>query len=73
MSARSIFPRPLQTRNLVRFPARHTSCVWVMREATAWLVLAGSHGWLHGDYRAALGEARWLSENLGLPIRRAAG
>jgi hypothetical protein len=40
MSARSIFPGPLQTRNIVRFPARRTSCVWVLREDTAWLISA---------------------------------
>ena len=35
-----------------------------------WLVLAGDHGWLHGDPGAAFEDARWLSENLGQPIRR---
>jgi len=57
---------------LVRFPARATSCVWLLREDAAWLVLAGSHGWLHGDYHTAHADAEWLAENLGLPIRGAA-
>ena len=35
-----------------------------------WLVLAGDHGWLHGDLHEAFEDAQWLSENLGLPIRR---
>ena len=54
---------------LVRFPARHASCVWILRESTAWLVLHGNHGWAHGDHRAARADAEWLSKNLGLPIR----
>ena len=57
---------------LVHSPARHSRCVWVLREDAAWLVLAGSHGWLHGDYHTARADAQWLAENLGLPIRRAA-
>ena len=56
---------------LVCFPARR-ACVRVLREDAAWLVLAGSHGWLHGDYRTAQADAQWLADNLGVPIRRAA-
>jgi hypothetical protein len=57
---------------IIRFPPRHTAAVWVMEEDGAWLVLAGSHGWLHGDYPEALADARWRAQNLALPIRRAA-
>ncbi|HVI15335.1 MAG TPA: hypothetical protein VM822_21000 [Pseudolabrys sp.] len=71
MSARSIFPR-LQTRNVVRFPARHASCVWIAREGPAWLVIAHEHGWLHGDDYTARADAHWLAQNLGVPIRSAA-
>jgi hypothetical protein len=61
------------SRPLVRFPARHASCVWIRRENAAWLVLAGSHGWLHGDYHTARADAEWLASNLGgLPVRSAA-
>jgi hypothetical protein len=35
----------------------------------AWLVLAGSHGWLHGDIADAHADACWLSRNLHLPVR----
>jgi hypothetical protein len=45
-------------------------CVRVMREGPAWLVVVRSHGWLHGDERGALDDARWLADNFGLPIRR---
>jgi hypothetical protein len=48
------------------------SCVWITREGPAWLVIAREHGWLHGSYCDALEDARWLSKNLDLPIRRAA-
>ena len=64
--------RGCATGQLVRFPVRHASCVWVLREDAAWLVLAGSHGWLHGDYHTARVDAQWLADNLGVPIRRAA-
>ena len=50
---------------------RRTACIWLMPEAEGeWLVLAGEHGWAHGDYDAARDDARWLARNLGLPIRR---
>jgi hypothetical protein len=58
---------------LVRFPARHASCIWILREDAAWLVVAGSHSWVHGDYHAAHADARWLAQNFGgLPIRSVA-
>src|SRR5262249_29896159 len=43
-----------------------------IRSSAAWLVLAGSHGRLQGDYRAARTNAQWLAQNLGLPTRSAA-
>lgn len=59
------------TARILPFPARHTACVWLMREEPAWLVLTRSHGWLHGSYEAALADARWLARNLGLTVRHA--
>jgi hypothetical protein len=58
-------------QSIISFPARHAACVWLLREGQAWLVMALGHGWLHGSYDAALIDARWLSENLGLGVRRA--
>ena len=58
--------------SVVRFPARQAACVWLVRGDATWLVLAGSHGWAHSDYFAALIDARWLAQNLGVPIRSAA-
>jgi hypothetical protein len=56
--------------NVVRFPARSVAAIFVMAAEDGWLVLAPrGHGWLHGDLRAALRDARWLSWNLGLPVR----
>lgn len=57
---------------IVRFDAPHATAVWLAREGAAWLVLARDHGWLHGDYYSALTDARWLAENLGFVVRRAA-
>jgi hypothetical protein len=61
----------MSTAAIIRFPPRRTA-VWITQEDGAWLVLAGAHGWLHGDYPEALADARWLARNLALPIRRAA-
>jgi len=57
--------------DLVRLDPRRVARVWIVREGPAWLVLARGHGWLHGDYNAALADALWLSKNLGLAVRRA--
>lgn len=54
---------------IVRFPARRAAAVWILRDAGAWLVLAGSHGWLHGSRDDADADAGWLSKNLALPVR----
>jgi hypothetical protein len=58
---------------LIRFPARRSRCIWIFPEDGTWIVLHGNHGWLFADFGAAVDEAHWLSENSGLPIRRAAG
>ena len=56
--------------SVIRFPARHAAAVFVMEAAEGgWLVLARGHEWLHGDLRSAFVDARWLSENLSLPVR----
>jgi hypothetical protein len=56
---------------ILRFPLRRVGAILVCRERNddGWLVLHGSHGWLHGDRRSALRDAHWLSWNLGLPIQ----
>jgi hypothetical protein len=56
----------------IRFPMRVSRAVWVLADGPAWLVLAGDHGWLHGSRSEADRDARWLSLNLGLPIRAVA-
>jgi hypothetical protein len=56
---------------VIRFPARRYAAVWILEQDGGWLVLARNHGWLHGDRRAALTDAVWLSRNLGLPVRGA--
>jgi hypothetical protein len=55
---------------VVRFPLRYLAAIWILplREF-GWLVLHGAHGWLHGDYDAAIADAEWLAHNSGLPIR----
>jgi hypothetical protein len=50
------------------------SCIWIIQgaEDALWLMLAGNHGWAHGEKESAEADASWLAENLGLPIRSAA-
>lgn len=55
--------------SLIRFPTRAAACIWIVRDGAAWLVLARDHGWLHGSFHDALADARWLADNLSLPIR----
>jgi hypothetical protein len=50
------------TAAVIRFPLRRVASVLVVRErgGNGWLVLAGAHGWLHGDWRSAVADAHWL-------------
>jgi hypothetical protein len=41
------------------------------RDGAGWLAIAGAHGWLCGSLNEARAVARWLSHNLGLPVREA--
>ena len=59
----------MSATSVARFPMRRAACVWLLHADAAWLVQAGDHAWAHGDYFAALIDARWLAQNLGLPIR----
>jgi hypothetical protein len=68
---RNTYSNDVKPGLLIRFPARHSKCVWITRESSAWLVLHHGNGWLFGDFPAALDEAHWLSKNCGLPIRSA--
>jgi hypothetical protein len=56
---------------VIRFPPRSIQTIVVYREHDdgGWLVIARAHGWLFGSLADARREARWLSQNLGLPIR----
>jgi hypothetical protein len=58
------------TARVIRFPARNAAAIFVGEVPEGgWIVIAREHGWLHGDARSAFADARWLSENLALPIR----
>jgi hypothetical protein len=48
---------------------RRRAAIWILRDEDAWLVVAGSSGWLHGCRREALQDAFWLARNLCLPVR----
>jgi hypothetical protein len=59
------------TAHIIRVPPRRSAAIFVTEvPGDGWLVLAREHGWLHGDQRAAVAEAKWLAENLELPIRK---
>jgi hypothetical protein len=59
----------LLSGDVLRFQARSSAVIWVLWRHDGWWAIAGSHGWLHGTREHALDTAKWLSENLGLPIR----
>jgi hypothetical protein len=57
---------------LVRFPLRRVRAVLIVpasHERGSWHVLVGDHGWVFASLVDARHEARWLSENFGLPVR----
>jgi hypothetical protein len=58
----------MDAMSVIHFPMQAI----VIRKAPegGWLVLGErGRGWLYGDLRSALAEARWLSRNFGVPIR----
>jgi hypothetical protein len=59
------------TAGVVRFPARRMAAVFICEERAGdgWLAIAGAHGGLCGSLNEARAVARWLSHNLGLPVR----
>jgi hypothetical protein len=61
------------TASVLRFPLRRAAAIFVCaeRDGGGWLAIAGAHGWLCGSLNEARAVARWLSHNLGLPIREA--
>jgi hypothetical protein len=43
------------------------------RDDEAWCVVTPSgHGWLHGDFHAAMADAREIADGFGLPVRSSA-
>jgi hypothetical protein len=57
------------SERVLRFPMRNTAAIFLRETADGWLVMVRHHGWIHGCRADALEDARWLSENFGLPIR----
>ena len=57
----------------VPFPPRRIAAILVgkERDGAGWQAIAGANGWLCGSLNEAHAVARWLSRNLGLPVREA--
>ena len=55
---------------IVPFPNRGPFVVRIERErdGEGWLVLARSHGWLHGDFYAATVDAREIASGFGVSV-----
>jgi hypothetical protein len=53
------------TAQVIRFPVRRSVVVRIEREGPAWLVVCRDHGWLHGDYRAAVTDANTIARGFG--------
>jgi hypothetical protein len=63
----------MSSNHVLRFDSRRSVAVWLTRveRPPGWLVLAGDHGFLHGNHAAAVADAEWLSQNLGFVVRQA--
>jgi hypothetical protein len=58
------------TGRVITFPKR---CVWVRRaDVGGWLVLCGSHGWVHGNFPEAVNDAKEIAAGFGVAVRVAA-
>jgi hypothetical protein len=55
---------------VIRFSPRRSAAVVICAER-AGDAIAGAHGWLCGSLNEARAVARWLADNLGLPVREA--
>jgi hypothetical protein len=59
---------------IIRFPPRRRTVGFIVPDDDdgAWLVLAGSHGWLHGSLGEAIADARAIAAGFGVAVRVAA-
>jgi len=57
---------------IIRLPSRRRTAVFVVVDDDGFLVLAGSHGWLHGSLGEAIDDARDIAAGFGVPVRVAA-
>lgn len=55
--------------NIVEFTRRRFFAIRIVEDDDGLLVLAGEHGWRHGDAASAFLDAQWLARNWGLPVR----
>jgi hypothetical protein len=53
---------------VIPFPPRGPFAVIVERAGPAWLVIVRQHGWLHGDRRKAIAEAREIARGFGVGV-----
>jgi hypothetical protein len=60
---------------ILKFPPRGPFDIRVEREIgdDGWVVIARSHGWLHGDFHAALSDARGVAGGWGTVVKSSAG
>ena len=54
---------------VIAFPSRGPFAVHVTNDGDGWLVLCRSHGWLHGDQREAIADAKAIAAGFGVAIR----
>ena len=56
------------TARVIPCPPRNPFTISVERDGPAWLVVCRKHGWLHGDRRSAIAEAKMLARGFGVGI-----
>ena len=57
---------------IIRFPLRNSFVIWLLREANAWRVVAGDHGWMFRSRREAISEAHRLARIFNDPVCKVA-
>ena len=54
--------------SVVPFPRRGPFAVHVVNGRDGWLVVCRDHGWLHGDRREAITDARIIAAGFGVAV-----
>jgi hypothetical protein len=57
------------TARILKFPERGPFVVHVERDGETFLVICRDHGWLHGDQRDAINDAKMIAAGFGVAVK----